>query len=253
MAAVAPATHATHTTHTTPEYVKKEKLLETLRKNPHKTAKLKEIIESTEIERQTETKFGFAIYPLKPRATLARILFEINPEFRAASESVRTSILREEVVELGKKVEKLNGRKHPKKKIQEALASPVPGHWDVLDQALAAIYDVQLVFMNESAKKISFAPDDIRSWDMGKRIIVLESNGAEAWEWETASPLNLGNFLSKMEEDEEWKIVWPEATGTMKDMEAELGMAAVDANGKKLKKDELASRLGKIQAKKALS
>lgn len=239
-----------------PQYVKKEALEALLKRNPLKTMKLKAIEMSEQIERQTETKFGFAIYPLKPRATLARILFELNAEFRSASESVRTTILRNEVVELGKKVQELNGRKYPKKKIQEALASPVPGQWDVLDQALAAIYDVQLVFMNEAAKKISFAPADLRTWDVSKRTIVLESNGAEAWEWESeTTPFNVDRFLRTMEEDEEWKVVWPEATGTIKEMEEgleELGMNSVDANGKKLKKEVLAARLGKAAAKKAL-
>lgn len=232
-------------------------LKELIRNNPFTEETLQEIrTNTTIIERQTEIKFGFAIYPLSPKATLSRILFSLNNEFRSASITVKTSILREEVVKVAEKVQELNGRKHPKKKILEALSSPVPGQWDVLDQALAFIYNVQLVFVNEVAKKISFAPSDLRSWTNEKQILLMESNGAEAWEWEegTITPSKVLEFLEKMG-DNDWKITWPEAEGTIKAMEEKLesfSLNAVDSNGKKLKKEIMAQRLGKAEAIKKM-
>ena len=238
--------------------VTREDLTKWIKNNPFSKETLKEIVyESEMIERQTETKFGFAIYPLDPRATLSRILFSLNAEFRAASHAIKTTILREEVVKLCEKVGELNGRKHPKKKILEALSSPVPGHWDVLDQALAVIYDVQLIFVNEEAKKISFAPHDLRTWSAEKEVLIMESNGAEAWEWEEGKlrMKRAGEFIEKME-DMSWKIVWPEADGTLKAMEQraeELSMNSVDSNGKKLKKEVLGLRLGRAEAVRHLA
>jgi len=235
------------------ESVNKDELAKWIKINPFSKETLKEIVAGgAMIERQTETKFGFAIYPLDPRATLSRILFSLNPEFRAASHSVKTTILREEVVMLCEKVGGLNGRKHPKKKILEALSSPVPGHWDVLDQAMAVIYDVQLIFVNEEAKKISFAPHDLRAWSAEKEVLIMESNGAEAWEWEQGKlgMKRAGEFLAEME-DLGWRIVWPEADGTLKAMEEraeEISVSAVDSNGKKLKKEILGARIGRAEA-----
>jgi len=236
----------------------KEMLFKMVEKNPNKSLNLKgiELQGGRMIEHQTETKFGFAIYPLSPRATLARILFSLNGEFRSASQSVKTTILREEVVKLMEKVGELNGRKHPKKKILEALSNPVPGHWDVLDQALAVIYGIQLIFVNEDAKKISFAPNDLRNWTDEKETLVMESNGAEAWERETKlSMVSVLKFLELMEESD-WKVMWPEADGTVKAMEEKLeeySLNSVDSNGKKLKKEVMAAKLGKAEAIRILN
>jgi hypothetical protein len=239
-----------------PTFVPELDLRKWIKANPFSKETLKEISTSEFVDRHAdkdrEVKFGFAIYPLDPRATLSRILFSLNTEFRAAGLSVKTTILRQEVVKLCEKVGELNGRKHPKKKILEALSSPVPGHWDVLDQAMATIYDVQLIFVNEEAKKISFAPHDLRTWSADKEVLIMESNGAEAWEWEQGK-LGMKRALEFIEELEDlgWKIVWPEADGTLKAMEEraeEISVSSVDSNGKKLKKEILGLRLGRAEA-----
>jgi len=242
-------------------------LRELLLKNPNKSKSLPQISiqvcsDTNESDEIPSTLCGWVPTPLEPPGPVAAILWKTNPEFRAASIPVRRTILRETIINLQERVEaELRGHRWSRKKIIEQLvaqqsadASP-PQNTRELNDALAFLYEIQFVFVDEANKKVSWSPEDIRTWSSDRPIWGM-SVGARAVfhkPGEQTVGLGLGTWVSDREH-EKWKIAWPLADGTLEAMKTKLATMNVGMGTRleKPKKADYAVVLGRAEAIHAL-
>lgn len=209
---------------------------------------------------------GWVPTPLDPPGPVALLLWKTNPEFRAAGSQVRRTILRDKILELTTRVEsELKGIRWGKKKIVEQLAaqqtaavSP-PMDTPELDRAIAELYGVQLVLVDEANKKVRFVPEDPRTWsaESDTRQVWAASHGCRAvfhGPGEGAISKGLGTWVAG-QESAGWKVFWPEAEGTLEEMKKtmlEKGIG-VGRGVDKPKKADYAVALGRGEAQRRLS
>jgi hypothetical protein len=238
-------------------------LFSILQTNPNKDKTLPHI----EIKMRTDTQDGENVpqtlcglipTPIEPPGPLAAILWKTNPEFRAGTHSIKKTILRETILTLLKRIEyELKGHKWSKKKVIEQLnmqqsadISP-PQNTRELDTALAHLYEIQLVVIDEANKKIKWIPEDVRQWtpdrpvwgiSLGSRAIFHNTNESSVGD-------NLALWVSKREMDG-WKIHWPIADGTLEEIKSRLlnMHSKISSRIEKPKKADYASALGKTEA-----
>jgi len=178
------------------------------------------------------TLCGWVPTPLEPPGPLAAILWKTNPEFRAGTPPVRRTILRETILALQVRVEaELKGHKWSRKKIIEQLASQQtadvspPQDTKELDAALAYLYEIQLVFVDEANKKIRWIPEDVRQWSPARPVWAF-SLGSRAI-YHRKNEESVGNYLAKWASEREaespaWRIEWPTADGTLEALKAKV-------------------------------
>lgn len=244
-----------------------QKLQAWCKENPNRTLS----VDPIEIRRVSDTQEGengpasgpggWVPTPLDPPGPVALLLWSTNPEFRAGSEPVRRSILRDTILELTVRVEKeLKGIRWSKKKVIEQLAaqqtaavSP-PMDTPELDRALAELYGVQLVLVDEANKKVRFVPEDPRNWSAASDTcrILGASHGCRAvfhQSGEGAIGPGLAGWVGSLE-DGGWKINWPEADGSFEEMKKTMldrGIS-VGRSLEKPKKADYAAALGRADA-----
>lgn len=211
---------------------------------------------------------GWVPTPLEPPGPVALLLWKTNPEFRAGSAQVRRTILRDTILEITKRVsDELKGIRWSKKKVLEQLAaqqtSAVSPPMDTpeLDRALAELYQVQFVLVDEANKKVRFVPEDPRNWskDSGGngdseegRPIIGASHGCRAvfhGPREGRVALGLSAWVEGREA-EGWKIFWPEAEGSLEDMKKTMTDRGIGVGRglDKPKKADYAAALGRAEA-----
>jgi hypothetical protein len=242
-------------------------LREILLKNSNATKEVPQISiqvcsDTNETDEIPSTLCGWVPTPLEPPGPLAAVLWKTNPEFRAAAISVRKTILRETIIKLQERVEaELRGHRWSRKKIIEQLvaqqsadASP-PQNTKELNNALAFLYDVQFVFVDEANKKISWSPEDVRTWSTDRPIWGLSVGSRAVFhrKGEESVGVGLGAWVSDRD-IEKWRIAWPEADGTLVDMKAKLSAMNVGMGTRieKPKKADYAVVLGRAEALRAL-
>jgi hypothetical protein len=234
-----------------------------LEKNPHRNEKVSSISirvcsDTNENETVPTTICGWVPTPLEPPGPLAAILWKTNAEFRAGSPTVRRTILRETILKLQVRVEtELKGRKWSRPKIIEQLAlqqsadiSP-PQDTKDLNEALAYFYQIQIVFVDEANKKISWVPEDPRKWSADKPTWALSVGSRAIFHrpGEESVAIQLSQWVSDRE-NEKWRITWPVADGTMEEMKSKvLSMnLSLGSRLEKPKKTDYAIVLGRAEA-----
>jgi len=242
-------------------------LKEILLKNPHATKEVSQISiqvcsDTNEADEIPSTLCGWIPTPLEPPGPLAAILWKTNPEFRAAAISVRKTILRETIIQLQERVQaELKGHRWSRKKIIEQLvaqqsadASP-PQNTRELNDALAFLYEIQIVFVDEANKKISWSPEDIRTWSTSLPIWAFSVGSRAVFHRprEASVSVGLAAWVSDREH-ENWRVAWPVAEGTLEGMKGILqGMnLGMGVRMEKPKKADYAVVLGRAEALRAL-
>lgn len=235
-----------------------------LLQNPNRTAsvppiEIRPITDTQDGDSVPSTLCGFVPTLLEPPGPVALVLWKTDPEFRAATIPVRRTILRETILKLHERIDReLKGHRWSRKKIQEQLAaqqsadvSP-PQNTRELDEALAYLYQVQLVVVDEANKKVHWVPEDPRTWSperpvwgvaLGARAVLHNTN-------ETPVANRLSAWVSDREQDK-WKIHWPVADGTLESMKAAMATLGTSIGGLRLekpKKADYATALGRAQA-----
>ena len=218
--------------------------------------------DTNETDEIPTTICGWVPTPLEPPGPVAAILWKTNPEFRIASLPVRRTILRETIITLQERVEaELRGHRWSRKRIIEQLvaqqsadASP-PQNTKELNDALAFLYEIQIVFVDEANKKISWSPEDVRAWSSDRPIWGLSVGSRAVFHrpGEESVGLGLGAWLSDRE-TEKWKIAWPVADGTPESMKAKMTTMNVGMGTRmeKPKKADYAVVLGRAEAIRAI-
>lgn len=242
-------------------------LREILLSNPNAKEELPKIsIQVCSDTNQTDeipsTLCGWIPTPLEPPGPVSAILWKTNPEFRASTIPVRKTILRETILKLQERVEaELRGHRWSRSKIIEQLAaqqsadaSP-PQNTRELNNALAFLFEVQFVFVDEANKKITLSPEDVRTWSSEKPIWGLSVGSRAVFHrrGEESVAVNLGKWVSDREH-ESWKITYPVAEGTLESIKAKLSTLNVGMGTRieKPKKADYAAVLGRAEALRAL-
>lgn len=238
-------------------------LVALLQTNPHRTETVSpivcKVISDTQAgEDAPSTLCGWIPTPLEPPGPLSVVLWNTNPEFRAGTPPVRRTILRETIVSLTKRVEtELKGHRWSRKKIIEQLAaqqsadcSP-PQDTRELDAALAYLFEVQLVVVDEANRKVSWVPEDPRTWSASRPVwgITLGSRAILHRPNETSVGEDLSAWVSEREQDR-WTFHWPVADGTLEDLRAKLGAMNVGLGPRieKPKKADYAAAVGRAES-----
>ena len=245
-----------------------EALREIFEKNPNSAKTVPPISiqvcsDTNETDEIPSTVCGWVPTPLEPPGPVAAVLWKTNAEFRAGSLSVRKTILRDTIIQLQERIDKeLRGHRWSRKKIIEQLvaqqssdASP-PQNTRELNDALAFLYEIQFVFVDEANKKISWSPEDIRSWSTQRPVWAL-SLGSRAIFHKTGEESvgkQLGSWVSDREL-ERWRIQWPTADGTLEDLKGRLGNMNLGTGLRieKPKKADYAAAIGRAEAIQTLT
>lgn len=219
--------------------------------------------DTNETDEIPSTVCGWIPTPIEPPGPVAAILWKTNPEFRAGTLSVRKTILRETIITLQERVDReLKGHRWSRKKITEQLvaqqssnASP-PQNTRELNDALAFLYQVQFVFVDEANKKISWSPEDVRTWSTERPVWALSLGSRAIFHGpgEESVAKKLSHWMSEREL-EKWKIHWPTAEGTMETLKlrySEINMGTTFRIDKP-KKADYASAVGRIEAIKSIA
>jgi hypothetical protein len=229
------------------------KIYDIIDKNPHKHATLL-WRDLTPKEGSSEQWDIFQLQPLNPPGILSYFLMVTDPLYGLGSPSVRKQIQVEKLLELHERVDKeLVGRRYPRKKIQDLLAGqiavqtvkPTP----LLEEVFCELFDAQKIQINRRTKEISFFPPDPRTWKSTRKIFV--SDEENCWNYVPSQEIGLESWLLQKETDG-WKISWPTADGKLDELKAGLLQRGFSLDGKQ-KKDDLAHRLGRLQAISLLS
>lgn len=198
----------------------------------------------------------FTLKPLQPSGPLSLLLWHTDPMYALGTPALRKQIQTEALNELQRRVDtELVGRRWPRKKIQDLLASIVsttgPNIKPMLEEVLCELYQVQKVSIVRKTKTIQFFPADVRLWTSERPVVFGDDEGFWYYEVEEAKPLL--SWLQE-KEDEKWKILWPTADGKLEELKAKLtqrGLTAHIAAGSdttKLKKDDYAIAVGKAES-----
>jgi hypothetical protein len=224
--------------------------------NKHTTLRCHDLI-STEGSLSESSQWGsFSVRPLDPPGILSLLLVLTDPMYELGTNSLRKQILRETLIPLHERIDKeLIGRRYPRKKIQDLLANqvtadaPVPS--SILNDALAELFQVQIVHIDRRAKKLSFSPPDPRTWQSDRPVYCM---GDEyRWIFQPTSQVFLSVWLPQKEE-EGWAVSWPTAEGKFEDLKAmAVQQNLLSFNSPKEKKDDLAKRVGRNQSLATLS
>lgn len=219
--------------------------------------------DTQEGEEVPTTLCGWVPTPLEPPGPLAAILWKINAEFRAGTPQVRRTILREEILKLQVRIDKeLRGHRWSRKKITEQLAaqqnadaSP-PQDTRELDDALAYLYEVQFVIVDEANKKIRWVPEDPRTWTAARPVWGLGLGSRAIYHRKNEE--SVANYLSQWLAERieaKWSVAWPEADGKLDELKKRL----TDLGGslgprlEKPKKDDYVAAVGRVEALRHIS
>jgi hypothetical protein len=138
---------------------------------------------------------------------------------------------------------------------QSSNASP-PQNTRELNDALAFLYQVQFIFVDEANKKISWSPEDVRTWSTERPVwaFSLGSRAIFHGPGEESVAKQLGHWVSERELAK-WKIHWPTAEGTLETLKLRYSETNVGTTFRtdKPKKADYATVLGRQEAIKSLA
>jgi hypothetical protein len=241
-----------------------EELKTLIASNPNRSVSVEPITirtvsDTQEGEDAPATLCGWVPTPLEPPGPLSLCLWKTNAEYRAGTLAIRKGLLREEILRLAKRVDaELRGHRWSRPKVHEQLAaqqsadiSP-PQDTRALDEALAYLYEVQFVMVDEANKKIRWVPEDPRNWSATRPVwgVALGSRAVLHRPGEEAVSVGLSAWLAAREEAG-WRIEWPVADGTLEAIKAGLTKIGAGlgpaARLEKPKKADYAAALGRAE------
>jgi hypothetical protein len=226
-------------------------------KNPNKSIALTPFVLLEKEGGGTQSWDIFDLVPLRPSGTTSSFLVHQNSLYRMSQGNLRKQLLRETILELQQRVDKeINGRKFPKKKIQEALGRELsikPNSMEpLLESVFAELFQIQKIHIDSEKKEITFFPEDLRTWK--SKIPLLFSKDSNHFLCEPKSGTfdfsNLASWLCQ-KESENWKIDWPISAANLSILKEQMIQAQLTIP-EKAKKEELSKIVGKQEAIKAL-
>lgn len=188
---------------------------------------------------------------VEPSTPLSCMLSALDAEgFNASTGAIRRAVLRETCTNLQIRAEtELKGREHPKAKtnvgiveVSEKEHSP----WCPYGlSAIAALYKVQMVILNETDKKLSFVPEDVAIWDKETPIYYFAHNYRSVY----VAPRGFGadSILDWMVEKEiaGWTWSFKEVKGTIDEIREFCAGRGIELPVGKVKKDILVEKASK--------
>lgn len=221
-----------------------------IRRNPHATAPPPVALESTIecISIPVEEEGVWTQMAVEPSTPLSCVLsaLDVN-EYNASTVPIRRAFLRTTCTDLQVRAEsELKGRAHPRAKTNEGLvevtekeASPWSAYGLV---ALAALYKIQMMVLNETDKTIKFIPEDATAWDRDVPIYYFAHNYRSIYVPPRGfGPETVSAWLGVKVADG-WMIEAKEVKGTIDEIKALCEEHGVSLPAEKLKKDELVIR-----------
>jgi hypothetical protein len=234
------------------------KIYDVIDLNPNKHATLR-WCEPTSTQGSKEELWDiFQVKPLSPPGALSILLTITEPMYELGTIPLRKQLLTEHLLTLHTRVDnELVGRRFPRRKIQDLLAAEVsaqsPSGSALLEEVLCELFGVQKVHFQRKSKKITFYPPDLRLWRSDKPIIFAEEDNT--WMFTPTQHLRFLDWLLA-KEDEGWSLSWPTADGKLEEIKSKLLSHQVvlqaPAGSTKLKKEDLAKALGRVEAIKVL-
>jgi hypothetical protein len=222
-------------------------------KNPTKSTTLTPLVLLEKEGGGTESWDVFDLLPLRPSGTTSAFLVHQDSLYRMSQGHLRKQLLREKILELQQRADvELNGRKFPKKKIQEAFGrelSVKPNTVEpCLEAALAELFQIQKITINSEKKEISFFPEDLRNWSAGRPLLFTRDSNHFVCEPKSGefSLSHLALWLCE-KEAADWKIDWPSSNANLTILKEQMIQAGLQVP-EKAKKEDLARRIGKHEA-----
>lgn len=203
----------------------------------------------------------FTAQPLDPAGPVSFLLYCTEPLYAQATHVLRKQLLREHVLRLQERCDtELKGRRWPRKKILDLLgqqcALNLPERSAAFDEGLAELVGCQILLLDRTHKKVEFVPQDPRCWRSDKPVYVAEID--YRWVFQATQSFSLLPWITA-KEDEGWTVQWPTADGKLEDMKAavlERNLTAHKAAGadmgSKIKKEDWARTLGRVESLEAL-
>jgi hypothetical protein len=197
---------------------------------------------------------SFVLRPLDPPGALSLLLLTQEPMYELGSVPLRKQLLMESLLNMHERVDKeLVGRRYPRKKIQDLLATEIssqkPSGSPLLDDVLCELFQVQKITIHRKTKSLTFSPPDPRTWIPSRPVLFAEEDNV--WSLQAASDFSLSQWILR-KQDDGWSISWPTADGKYEELKSVLTQKHI-AFLPKQKKDELAQILGRSQSLEVLS
>lgn len=222
-------------------------------KNPTKSTTLTPLVLLEKEGGGTESWDIFDLLPLRPSGTTSSFLVHQDSLYRMSQGHLRKQLLREKILELQQRADlELNGRKFPKKKIQEAFGRELSLKSNsvepCLEAALSELFQVQKIAIDSGKQEISFFPEDLRTWSAGRPLLFTRDSNQFVCEPKSGEfPLSrLALWLSE-KEAADWKVDWPSSTANLAVLKEQMIQEGLTVP-EKAKKEELARRIGKHEA-----
>ena len=225
-----------------------------IRRNPHASTPPPVATESTIecINIPVENEEGlWTQLAVEPSTPLSCILCALDVEgYNGSTVALRKAALRSVCTDLQVRAEtELKGRAHPRAKTNEGLVevaekeiSPWSAHGLA---ALAALYKIQMVVLNEVDKRIHYIPEDAAAWDREVPIYYFAHNYRSIY----VAPRGFGHegllaWLG-LKEGEGWTMEVKEVKGTIEELRELAATNGIELPAGKIKKDELVARVSK--------
>ena len=225
-------------------------VVEWIHTNPHASTPPPVTIENNIecINIPEETASVWTQMHVEPSTPLSCLLSIIDAEgYNASTESIRRSILRETCTALQIRAEnELKGRAYPKTKLDAGIVEATEKEhspWCPYGlAAIAALYKIQMIIINETDKKLSFVPEDVSAWTKENPVYYFGHNYRSVY----IPPRGFGPesiidwFISKEADGWTWKF--KEIKGTIDEITAYCVARGVELPPGKVKKDILVEK-----------
>jgi hypothetical protein len=222
--------------------------------NPHHGIKLQTFSDDINIIKESSEWETVSVEPSTP---LSCILYQIDPMYSFTPVHTRASILREKCTELESSFQTvLKGRKFPIRRTTDAIIASSTGGSSACSilgwQAMARLFEGQIVWFDESQKLLQFYPEKLSEWSIDTPIWFCSCLANQIWNppkmW---SPKSFASWLANKEHSG-WRVKYEEVEGTMEELR-KIGKEFNNILNIKILKSELQKKLGRAIAIKNIS
>ena len=196
--------------------------------------------------------------PVIPSNPLSCILSALDIEsYNGQSDPIRREILRRTCTDLQSRIETdLKGRAYPKAKTNEGLvevSEKEHSPWSEAGMnALAGLYKIQMIVLNETDKTIKYIPEDVCAWSHETPIYYFAHNYRSIY----MPPSGFDHtsvFAWLIEKDSSgWTATYKEVKGTITELTELAAANSIELPTGKVKKDVLIGKISKQMAWKTL-
>ena len=231
-------------------------LKEWIASNPHRGVHLPMMRDHALKPQPTSANNVWQTVAIEPATPLSCIQYILDPMYNFIPTNHRATLLREKCTELESSFTTiLKGRQFPVRKTAEAIIAACTGGSNSCSalgwKALAGLFELQIVWFDETQKLMQFYPEAVDEWTSDKTIVFCSNLANQVWIPPSSfTNRDFPNWLAQ-KEHAGWKIKYNEAEGTMEELK-ELGQKLGDSCMVKTNKAELQKRLGRLRAIKSL-